>query len=231
MGIAPHGSHRSGRAQLRHPVRLVAGLRALCYLPALCVQHPGLGVPDLSPTVKSATRRPLHSAGSPTHRFPYPLRYYGALRFPADHFAALRWYFAWRYHPAPPVFAPLRPVGGGLGPGTFGFGCPSAPYNVGVEPQGVPSSWGTLMCLCRVLRPRRDRFRQAIAAGRRGPRDCGSRGLSRVLLSRLNSTALALAVYASPSPLRCRRRKTRFRLPARLCRVGLATHRAPTKGF
>jgi hypothetical protein len=26
-------------------------------------------------------------------------------------------------------------------------------------------------------------------------------------------------------------RKTRFRLPARLCRVGLFTHRVPTKGF
>jgi hypothetical protein len=66
---------------------------------------------------------------------------------------------------------------------------------------------------------------------RRGPRADNAEGSPRVMLSRLNSTALALAVYASPSPLRCRRRKTRFRLLARLYRVGLVTHRIPLKGF
>src|SRR5271157_2354314 len=60
---------------------------------------------------------------------------------------------------------------------------------------------------------------------------CQRRRLQRVVLSRLNRTALALAVYASSSPLRCRRRKTRFRWLARPCRVGLVTHRVPTKGF
>jgi len=67
--------------------------------------------------------------------------------------------------------------------------------------QGVPSSWGTLMCLCRVLRPRRDRVHQAVAVVRRGPRSCPRPGLSRVVLSGLNSTAWALAIYASQGGL------------------------------
>jgi hypothetical protein len=76
-------ARRSGLAQLRHPARLAAGWRALCYLPALRLQCLGLRVPDLLPTDSSATRRPLRSAGFPSHRFPYPQRYYEALRFPA----------------------------------------------------------------------------------------------------------------------------------------------------
>lgn len=35
---------------------------------------------------------------------------------------------------------------------------------------GLPRSWGTRTCLCRVLRPRQDRSRQAVAADRRGRR-------------------------------------------------------------
>src|SRR5439155_12377545 len=63
--------------------------------------------------------------------------------------------------------------------------------------QGLPSSWGALLYLCRVLRPRRDRTRQALMVCRRGPRAVHAEGSPRVVLSRLNSTALALAVYAS----------------------------------
>lgn len=51
-----------------------------------------------------------------------------------------------------------------------------------------------------------------------------------MLISRLNHTAFALAVYAS-----CRgfptTSKTRFRLVANLYRVGLITHRKMLKGF
>jgi len=131
------------RIQLRHPARLVAGLRALCYLPALRLQDLGLSVPDLSPTDNSATRHPLRSAGFPTHRFPYPQRYYGVLRLPADHFAALRLCFAWRYHPASPVFAPLRPDDVGLGPGTFGFGRPLVPIGYRDGAAGPPKFLGS----------------------------------------------------------------------------------------
>jgi hypothetical protein len=87
------------------------------------------------------------------------------------------------------------------------------------------------MDLCRGLRPRRDRAPLAVAGRRHGPRADKAEGSPRVGISRLHSTASALAVYASPSPLRCRRRKTRFRWLARPCRVGLVTHRVATKGF
>jgi len=44
--------------------------------------------------------------------------------------------------------------------------------------------------------------------------------LDDTCLSGLTRTAFALAVYASQAPLRCRRRKTRFRLVANLYRAG-----------
>ena len=62
--------------------------------------------------------------------------------------------------------------------------------------QGVPSSWGTLLYLCRVLRPRQDRHTRPYGVPTRPP-GCPRRRLPRVEISRLNSTALALAVYAS----------------------------------
>ena len=54
---------------------------------------------------------------------------------------------------------------------------------------------------------------------------------TRSNLSRLNHTASAVAVYASPTGVAPDQRKTRFRLPATLYRVGLATHRVATKSF
>ena len=50
-------------------------------------------------------------------------------------------------------------------------------------------------------------------------------------LSRLNHTASAVAVYASPSGSPLSRRKTRFRLLAMRYRVGLVTHKVALKGF
>ena len=63
------------------------------------------------------------------------------------------------------------------------------------------------------------------------PPCCQKRRLLRVVLSRLNGPALALAVYASSGGLPAPGRKTRFWLLARLYQVGLVTHRIPTKGF
>jgi hypothetical protein len=60
---------------------------------------------------------------------------------------------------------------------------------------------------------------------------CPPRRLPPVLRSKLRRTASALAVYASSSSLRCRRRQTRFRWLVRPCRVALVTHRVATKGF
>jgi hypothetical protein len=118
-------SRRSGLAQLRHPARPAAGLRALCYLPALRGQHPGLRVPDLSPTGSSVARRPLPSAGSPTHRFPRRLRYYEALRLPAT-FSPRFLLVRSAIPPRAPVFvSPLRPDAG-LRPGALRSGSPYA---------------------------------------------------------------------------------------------------------
>ena len=50
-------------------------------------------------------------------------------------------------------------------------------------------------------------------------------------LSRLNGTALGLAVYASPGAVTRIRRKTRFRPLAKRYRTGLTTRRVPLKGF
>src|SRR5258708_6144949 len=51
------------------------------------------------------------------------------------------------------------------------------------------------------------------------------------MLSRLNRTALALAVYPSSGGLPTPGRKTRLPLLARLYRLGFVTHTSPTIGF
>ncbi len=133
--------------------------------------------------------------------------------------------------PRAPVFVtPLRPDAG-LRPGALRTGNPHARCYRGGVYRVSQGSQGPLRDLCRVLRPRRDRTPLARAGRRRGPRADKAEGSPRVGISGLQSTASALAVYASPSPLRCRRRKTRFRWLARPCRVGLITHRVATKGF
>jgi len=129
---------------------------------------------------------------------------------------------------APVFVSPSRPDAD-LGPGALCLAAPT-PQPIGMEPQGVPSSWGTLMCLCRVLRPRRDRNHQAIAVDRRGPRSVqakGSRGwYSRGSIARPEHWLSTLRRVAHTTL-----RKTRFRPLARLYRVGLITPRVPLKGF
>ena len=100
-----------------------------------------------------------------------------------------------------------------------------------VESQGVPSSWGTLLCLCRVLRPRRDQNHQAIPWSDAAPVYAKDEGCPRVSQSR-GSVARPQHSLSTLRPVHhWPRRKTRFRLPARLYRVGLVTHRVPMKGF
>jgi len=64
--------------------------------------------------------------------------------------------------------------------------------------QDLPGSWRTLLSLCPVLRPRQDRRHQALAVCRHGLRSDNGEGSHDKMLSRLNRTALGLAVYASP---------------------------------
>src|SRR5579885_2202319 len=65
----------------------------------------------------------------------------------------------------------------------------------------------------------------------RGPRSGKAQGLPRVCQSRGSIARLQHWLSTlRPRPY-SRGRKTRFRLRARLYRVGLVTHRVPTKGF
>ena len=59
---------------------------------------------------------------------------------------------------------------------------------------------------------------------------CRRRRLQQPIISRLNRTASARAVYAS-CRLHRRRRKTRFRAVASLSRMGLITHWVPLNSF
>ena len=88
---------------------------------------------------------------------------------------------------------------------------------------GLPCSLGTPVCSCRALRPRSDLGAWLFTALRCCPRWSDDEGSNIIIISMLNHTASALAVYASCRHL-WRLRKTRFRAAANLFRVGLATH-------
>jgi len=148
------------------------------------------------PTDSSAARRPLRSAGSPSHRFPCPQRYYEALRLPATlppRFVVLRSAIP----PRAPVFvSPLRPDAG-LRPGALGTGSPHARVVRGGVVQGLPrfpgNPRGLLPCSSTPAGPDTPRPGGVPML----PPLCQRRRLQRVVLSRLHRTASALAVYAS----------------------------------
>jgi hypothetical protein len=119
-------------------------------------------------------RRPLPSTGS-LGMVP-PLRwYYEALRLPVTRPAALRCLrlAVSRLHPC---FAPVTAECLGHGPGV---GNPVPPPGIIREGEGASQVPGEPPRTCPVLRPRRDRRRQAIAAPRRGLPLCGRRRLPR----------------------------------------------------
>jgi hypothetical protein len=214
----------------RHTAPLAADLHARRYLAGDGYSTRGSTSPTCCPLpVPRPTRRPLPSAGCPRTGLPAsPVL--GDAPTPCPPSRHTSFWFAWRYRPVR-LFSSLRsgppPA---WGQELSGLAAPT-PTLVETEWQGLPGSQGTLVDLCRVLRPRPDRPPLARNGAPVLPPCCPRRRLQRVVLSRLNSTASALAVYASSSPLRCRRRKTRFRWLARPCRAGLVTRRVPTKGF
>jgi hypothetical protein len=111
-------------------------------------------------------------------------------------------WFARRYHPVR-LFSSLRsgPTPA-CGQELCGLAAPT-PANSEAESLRVSQgSQATLLHLCPVLRPRRDRTHLAVAVCRRGSRADKNESSPRVMLSGLNRTALVLAVYASPWPLR-----------------------------
>ena len=143
----------------------------------------------------------------------------------SPHFVA----FAWRYHRCVPGSLPAAGTHG-RGPGELVFRFPSRTCHGGDgRVSQVPEQPS---CPCALFfDPGRTEARQAIAACRRGPRLCQQRRLPRAKISRLNRTALGLAVYASQWRVAPPPRKTRFRLLAKLCRAGFVTRRVPMKGF
>jgi hypothetical protein len=86
------------------------------------------------------------------------------------------------------------------------------------------------VCLCPALRPRQDRRARPYSVVGAAPALSTAKAPATNILSRLNHTALALAVYASYAVLP---RPTQDSLPAvgQLCGAGLVTRRIPTKGF
>jgi hypothetical protein len=161
-------------------------------------------------------------------RVPLLHRYYETLRIPTflpPRFVA----FAWRYHSVRLSSSLLFGPTPAEGPGGLAL-APTTPDDKNGNVRGFPGSWRILMCSCRVLRPRQDRCIRPYDAPTR-PRSQNDEGSQRELISGLNRTASALAVYASSRPVSRPRRKTRFRVLTQLSQAGLITRRIPTKGF
>jgi len=72
---------------------------------------------------------------------------------------------------------------------------------------------------------------QAMTARRRGPRSTDDKGSHEALFFRGSIAGPRHSLSTLRSDHRWPPRKTRFRLLAKLYRVGLVTHRIPTKGF
>src|SRR5262249_4527641 len=111
----------------------------------------------------------------------------------------------------------------------FGFGTPEP--TVRWKRAGLPGSWRTLLCVRPVLRPRRDRCPLALTGHRRGPRYLdygGSRDNMHFGAQSLGirTRCLRFAGWVAPPP-----RKTRFRLLARLCRMGLVYPQGSNERF
>ena len=125
------------------------------------------------PAHKSMTNISLPSPGSPRSRFPC---FTGTMKMcdslPASRRASLC--FAWRYHA---LRLSLRSRSPERTTASLGLvsGIP-LPESARGKDQGVPSSWGILVCLCRVLRPRPDRTPLAMAVYRCCPRAVKNEG-------------------------------------------------------
>ena len=124
--------------------------------------------------------------------------------------------FAWRYHPCVAVCS-QRPRRAAVGSGELMFRFPSR--NCEWRRMGLPGSQGPLVCLGPVLRPRRDRTRQArCGVSAWSPRLTSARTPAESFRGSIARPGHSLSTLRSEdhsSP-----RKTRFRLLAKLCRAG-----------
>src|SRR5438093_6717438 len=97
--------------------------------------------------------------------------------------------------------------------------------------QDLPGSWGTPCPYAMFSDPGRTEHTRPLRCNGMAPAMSTAKAPTKFQLSRLNGTALGLAVYASPVAVTRTRRKTRFRPLAKRYRTGLTTRRVPLKGF
>jgi hypothetical protein len=142
---------------------------------------------------------PLPSPGSPRYRFPC---FNGTMRMcdsrRPSHRASFPSLGDTRRRAC--RFAPNGPARSTVGLG-FVIRSPLPEKKTPGDDPGLPSSWGTLMCLRPALRPRRDRRYRDKAKLRQvgtAPRTAYREGSPREVISGLDNMASALAVYASP---------------------------------
>ena len=155
--------------------------------------------------------------------------YYGALRRPAS-LSPRSVAFTWRYHTLRLSFRSRRSRTPNRGPGVQHPVPPAGLLRMETI-QDLPGSWRTLLSLRPVLRPRQDRTHQATTVHRHGPRYVHNEGSHDNPSFGAQSHGLGDSLFTL-RPVRCRtRRKTRFRLLAKLSRTGLVTRRVPPKGF
>jgi hypothetical protein len=136
---------------------------------------PRYDAPDGLPAHDSMTNISLPSPGSPRSRFPC---FNGTMKM-CDSLRPSRrvsFCFAWQYQVLRLCFAPCGPERPTAGQG-FIIRSPYRKIAPG-DDQGLPSSWGALLHLCRVLRPRRDRTHQALAVCPTRPPRCPHRRLA-----------------------------------------------------
>ena len=143
----------------------------------------GLGVPDVSPAAGSAVRCPLPSTGSSRHDFPGfvgTMRHSDSLNVFGTGFLVVR-------RPLPPRASVFDlPPGPNASPGAWGHWVRRLPvrsFNE-EERQGLSSSQATLVCLVRVLGPRRERVCHGRGEKRRGPASGNNKGSPRGRQSR-----------------------------------------------
>ncbi len=158
----------------------------------------GLCVPGVLPAAGPVSRRPLPSAGCPRTGLPPSTVLWGTpTPWRPSRLAPL---VARRLPSRAPAFvSPSRP-GAGLGPGALLSGSPHASMCRGGAP-GRPKFPGDLVVPVPCSSTPAGPTHQAITVHRRGPRADKTEGSPRVGISGLNSTAWALAVYASQDGL------------------------------
>src|SRR5262249_45159639 len=176
-GVAPAASHRSGRAQLRHPARPVADSHALrCPWP---FRGQLIGVP-----CPRAVARPRPRDEAPPSlprvlaaRVPRLPRYYGALRFPAVRAVPLRCLRKTVTTPCACVRCSTR-ARRRLGARRVRVRSPPKPVVIEAETVGRPKFLGNPDCPFAHVphRRRQDRWHQTATVPRRGPGSSNGKG-------------------------------------------------------